>query len=385
MGNGVPANAIELLRKAASDGTLAARMEKSAKARLLGGLLGAGVGGATGGWEGAGAGATAGLLGGKKLFTTPRMGARYGLPLGPGARQFSPSRLAATAGVATGLAGANSHLNQNAANTEGMNLNPYTWGRNAVGRRLGMNQGPNKEQIYTANQQGMNDVFDRSGLKGEIEAARASGDTTKLMELMKRKQTGDFDVDHGWSMGKILDGNMPDINPLNYRMGGLNPWAHTSAKTSRGRMDAAQGGLQNEYNAAMQKSGPQPGDAETMQQLQAMMAEADPADAPMLQEEMKKLQARMQSAPGTESPQAAAIKQRMMGAGMRHTPWKPPAAPPGPAPAGPSPQPTSGNWANIGRRPGVQGWASNPYDFRKSDPWEAVIGGPANSPMQFGG
>lgn len=367
MGNGIPANAVAMLMKAASDGGVRVRMEKSAKF-----LYGAGKS----------------LLGGaknlaKRPFTTPTglSSVASRAPL----RQFSPGRTAATAGAVAATpvaAGVYSHLDQNAANTEGMGANPLTWGRNAAGRRMGLPQGPSKDSIYAGNQHGMDDVFNRSSLKGEIEAAQASGDSAKFIELMKRKQTGDFDVDHGWSMDKIMDGKMPDVNPLNYRMGGLNPWAHTSAKTSRGRMDAAQSGLQGEYDSALRKAGPQPEDAANMQQLQAMMAEANPADLPMYQQQMEALKARMGRAPGTEDDASKGIRERMTAAGMRHKAWKPPAAPG--APASPSPSPMAGG-PGMGRRPGVQGWAVDPYDFRRQDPWEAVIGGPKNSPMQFAG
>jgi hypothetical protein len=95
----------------------------------------------------------------------------------------------------------------------------------------------------------------------------------------------------------------------------------------------------------------------------------------------------MGRAPGTEDDAAKGIRERMAASGMRHRGWKPPApAPgaPGAPPASPSPSPMAGG-PGMGRRPGVQGWAVDPYDFRRQDPWEAVIGGPKNSPMQFAG
>jgi hypothetical protein len=61
-----------------------------------------------------------------------------------------------------------------------------------------------------------------------------------------------------------------------------------------------------------------------------------------------------------------------------------PGAPPKPSPA-PSPSPLPGMYSTAGRRPGGQGWAVDPYDFRRQDPWDAVIGGPRYSEMQFAG
>lgn len=364
MGNGIPANAVALLRKAAADADLRDRMEKSAKARLAGGLFGAGVGAATGGVEGAGIGAAAGLAGGKRMFSRPA-----GLSTAPPhamTRAFSGARTAATVGGATagaaGLAGTHTALNRNADNTHGMSSNPYTWGRNKGGQKLGLNQGPSREQVFERNQQGLDDVFNRSGLKAEMDAASASGDHKKLFELTKRQAAGDFDVDHGWSTDRLMAGKIGDINPLSYRLGGLNPWAHDKAQTSMGRMGAQQKGLQGEYDAKMRQVGPQPGDAELMQQLQEQLNSDDllPHQHAAYAKQMEMIKTRMGGKPGEESPDAAAIRQRMTGVGMRHRGWKPPAAP-GAAPAPAAPQ---SGVRNLSARRGVQGWAPDMYDFR---------------------
>ncbi len=219
------------------------------------------------------------------------------------------------------------------------------------------NSGP-EENVFQHN---MGQFDEQSkGIKGDMDAALASGDTQKFNALQEKFQKGDF-------------GGSP------FSLGGLNPFASRTGAHYQQNALAAQKGLQGKYNAAMAKSGPQAGDAELAQQLQQRMQSGDilPQHAQMMQKQLDQVKARMAQKPGTSNPEADAIKARMEGAKMRWMPGTPPGAAPGAAPA--SPQPYQG-WNTRGRGvPNTAGYGAIPEDGRsKSDiAWGDVVGRPA--------
>jgi hypothetical protein len=351
----IPDNAIALLRKAAADKDVAARMEKTAK--FLGELIG-------GGAKALGRG-----LGGTvaRSFTSRLPGAGV-----MGGRRFSAAK---TLGTAAAAAPVYQHASNAAEDTHGMSANPLTWFRGSIGRNLGFSGGPSREDIFKRNQQRLNDVG--SGIKGEMDQATMSGDRPKWNELNARYQSGDFAQSHGWD---LANGKIGDINPLSYRMGGLNPWAKGTGADYQNPMAQQQGAMQGDYNEAMKKSGPQPGDQAMMQQLRERLQDPKllPHQHAAMQQQLDSLQRQMTAPAGSESALAKQIRESMTGAGMRHVGYKPA---PNPAPGGDPAAPL----AYMGRRPqGVQGNAVNRYDFRRLDPWEESIRN-QNSPFQFSG
>jgi hypothetical protein len=314
------------LAKAASDpGLIARMMEKQA---ILGRFLG-----------GVGQMATKAMPGLNRAFSRPMAAG--------GGRAFSGGRLARTAGgVGAGAAGLQ-HMQNNADNTQGMNLNPLTWTRGSVGRSVGFGGGPSAEDIYRRNmtaQRGMT-----GDLQKQIDASLAGGKFDEWKDLNSRLQSGNYG-------GSFL------------RMGGLNPWAESHASHYQGNALEAQKGLQNQYDETMGASGPQSGDAEMMSAISQRLKSSDllPDQASALQKQMQTLQGRLSGGGGVETPQAAEIRKRMEGAGMRFAPAKPPGA---------AVQPYAG--FSLGSRPAGGGLSNGsvylPGDYRPRGYWEAVM------------
>lgn len=307
---------------------------------------------------------------GPGAFAVSRQAMRGGVPHSlisgatlPVPRQFSLGRTAATAGgLGVGGAGAGltaAHANDAADNTVGMSMNPLTWGRGSLGRSLGMSGGPSEEDVYRQNQSGYTDAA--KGIRGDMDSALAAGDHEKWQGLNAKFMSGDFGAATG-------------ANPLNWRMGGLNPFAAQKGRVYQDRMLGAQQGLQSKYDTEMTKAGPRPGDQEMMSHLQDRLTRGDllPEQANAMQSQLEALRKRLGQAPGTESDAAAAIKSRMTGAGMRFTPHRMPGSP-GAATA----QPYAG-W-NLAGRPQLPGYMTGqqmmPADHRPPGGfWDAVVG-----------
>lgn len=327
------------LAKAASDPYLVSRMEKTAVGmsllraggRMFGNTLG-------------------------RPFTSrainPATGAKGSMFNPLASRQFSPGRTAAIGGAGAATIGG------------GHAYNAYRAGQGSP------------EDIYKRNAE----AYGRAsqGLQGEMDGALAGGDMGKYNELNERFQKGDFvEGTNSW-------------NPLDWRMGGLNPFSgREHGTTLQSRMMAQQKKLQGDYNTEMGKVGPQPGDSDLVTRLNERLQSPDllPQQAQAMQKQLDAVKKRMGQTPGTQTDAAAQIRQRMEQAGMRFSPFKAPGAA-ATSPAG-GPQPMAGGW-NLGGRPRVPGYmtgaAMMPGDFRPyQQPWDFVQGGGASrSPFQMG-
>jgi len=369
-----PVQAALLVKAAADASNVQARMEKDAYARAFGSALGSRLTKLTPGLN--------------RAWTRP--GAAAGAP-----RTFSGAKLGKSLAYGGGTAVVGGHAYNDAANTQGTSYNPLTWHRGKIGQRLGLGNtfNPSEEDIFKRNQAGFNESA--QSIKSQMDAAPPG--SPEWAALNDKYQKGDFGVDHGWSIGGMLDGKMPDINPLNYRMGGLNPFATRRGEGYQGNMQAQQGALQGKYNAEMGKVGPQPGDPEMMKKLQEQMAAGDllPHQHEAMQKQLSALEGRMKQKPGEENDAARQIKERMVGklgpdgklvpgggAGMRWQPWKPPGATTAPTAAPAAGGNPSGNW-HLGSRPRMPGYAQgyvvNPQDYRNA-PQQPNYWGPIDAP-----
>ena len=340
-----PLQAAQLV-KAASDRALKGRMEKDARFNPLP-------------WMGRQASAVARNIPGLKRFyttpgaptgrftppmpgATPRMPPR-GVDVGAagwkpefGPRQWSGARAAgSTALVGAGTLGAG-HLYNDSQNTVGRSLNPITWFNPQ-----------SEEDVFNRNMgvyKGQNDA-----MQGQMNEALSKGDMGKYRQLQAQWNQGDFGASR-WSLG------------------GLNPFVQSRAKGYQDRAMGIQKDLQGKYNAEMGKVGPQAGDPELVKALEERLAGGDylwpQEDA--LKQQLATVKSRMAAKPGTESPEAVAIRermQRMAPQGMRFNPFKPPGATTAPQPGG-TPY---GNW-HLGSRPripgGAQGFVMSPTDYR---------------------
>lgn len=261
-----------------------------------------------------------------------------------GPRQFSGSRLAGVTAGAGATAVGGGHLWNDSQNTVGRSLNPITW----------------------FNPQSEEDVFGRNmeqykgqanGMKDQILAARANGDNAGAEKLQAQYDSGNFGGSR-WSLG------------------GLNPFVSSNAGDYRKRATGIQAGIQGKYNSEMEKVGPRPGDDALVKSLEERLGRGDllGPDEEIVRSQLAAVKGRMAAKPGTESPEAAAIRTRMQGIpGMRFTPWKAPGG--ATTPAGGAPY---GNW-HLGSRPrvpgGAQGFVMNPGDYR----------GPSTSPDNYWG
>lgn len=358
-----PVQAALLVKAAADAANVKVRMEKEAR------FLGTGM-------QAVGQGLKA--VGSRVNKMTPKLNRAWTTPgAAGGPRQFSAGR--AAVGVPA-LAVAGGHAYEDAANTHGVSAyNPLTWQRGQIGRRLGLDYfNPSPEDIFKRNKA----KFDTSAadIKKQMDAAPVG--SPEWQALNEKYQKGDFSPDHGWSLDRLMDGKIGDINPLSYRMGGLNPFATRRGEAYQGNMQAQQGTLQGQYAGEMGKVGPQPGDPELVKKLQEQMQSPDllPHQQEAMQSQLKALQDRMKQKPGEESAAAADIKRRMLGAGMRSPTWKPPGATAA-APAVPASGNPTGNW-HLGSTPRVPGYAQgfqyNPQDYRAAPPspnyWGPVTG-----------
>lgn len=344
-------NAMHSLGVAAMDKGLADRLEKSAGPMDM---LAKGVGGLMGG--------------GKRLLSTT-----VGRPMtsrmpGAGAfgpRQFSPGRTAGLMGAgAGGVVGG--HMYENAQDQTGVGLNPMTWGRGSIGRSMGMSGGPSPEDIFKRHQAGYDEA--RHGIQSEMDGA--VNDPEKFKQLNERFQQGDFKADTGW-------------NPMNWSMGGLNPFGKQTGVGHQGHMLEQQKALQGQYNTEAGKSGPQAGDQDMQKYLEERMQSPDllPAQHQAMQKQLDAMKSRMSQAPGTPNDAASAIKHRMESSGMRFNPLRPQ----GGGQQGPKP---SGGW-NLGGRPRMPGYmtgaAMMPGDFRPyQQPWDYVQNSNSSPFMQNG-
>lgn len=354
----IPANALALLRKAASDAALTARMEKTARG-VLGKLF---TRSRPGHYEPMASGykfipkppapRPAPAPAAPPMAAAPPPPRPQAIVPPPNPRQFSPGRAAATIGGG-GLGGAFTygHMQNQAQNSPDMHwYNPMTWGDR-----------PSATDIYKRNAGDFNQAA--HGIRAEMDQAKAEGNTEKWKELNAKFLAGDFKEKSDW-------------NPLTWRMGGLNPFAPRLGSTYQGRMLDQQKTMQGKYDAEMGKSGPQPGDAELLKSLETQMQSPDilPQHAHAMQAQMEMLRKRLGDQSGVEGPGARAIREQMTSSGMRHIPVKPPT----------SPFTAGGTW-DLGSRPHnpSSGFARSPYDFKRLDPWEGIMKD-RDSPVAFG-
>ncbi len=254
--------------------------------------------------------------------------------------------LAAGGGLGTFGVG---HLNNDAQDTVGRSINPLTW----------FGQPNTEEDVFRRN---MGKFDEQSqGIKGEMDAALAANDMGKFNELSGKFQSGNF----GGSR---------------FGMGGLNPFASRTGGAYQQKALAQQKALQGKFDSEVGKGGPQPGDSELAAQLEARLASSDllPQHEAAMKKHLEMLRKRMSATPGATTPEAEAIKARMLSSGMRWSGGKPPA--PTPSPSG---SPT-GNY-HLGSRPmfggRAQGFVNNPHDYR--DVPQPNFWGPAYNQQSF--
>ena len=255
---------------------------------------------------------------------------------------------------AAGAAGAPviGHLQDNAANTPGTTLNPFTW--SLSGNR------PSREDIFSRNNSEFTAMHDRQARA--IQDAHARGDTDAANALQAQLDSGNYG---GGERGGDWYDPTSWNSPLKWRMGGLNPFATQNASYYRDNALRMQRMNQSDLNSELAKSGPQPGDAQRLEAIRNQMQSGDllPAQATAMQAEIARLEKSLQGRPGMPNDRTEAIRKRMLGAGMRV------------APSGePTPPPTSaGNYYNFGRQPpkpqGRTGVSMNQYGNR--DPFIA--------------
>lgn len=250
-----------------------------------------------------------------------------------GPRQYSGARAARTAAGVAGLGVGGGHLYNDSQNTVGRSANPITWfnpqsEEDVFGRNMEQYKGKAEE------------------MKSQILAARASGDNAGAEKLQAQYDSGNF----GGS---------------NFQMFGLNPFATQDASAYRKRAMGIQTGIQSKYNTEMEKVGPRPGDAALVKSLEERLGRGDMLgpDEEIIKSQLAAVKGRMAAKPGTESPEAVALRTRMQGIpGMRFQPWKVPGG--ATTPTGGAPY---GNW-HLGSRSripgGAQGFVMNPGDYR---------------------
>lgn len=290
---------------------------------------------AVGGWIGrrlgmGGKAAPSGGVGGPFVGPGPLPAPRIGTAP-PGGMNIG-RKLALGGGAAAGTAGLGTvgygHLQDDAANTPGRTVNPLTW----FGDR------PSREDIFQRNNNTFNSMS--ADLNSQMEAARASGDLNKFEELQRQLDSGDFG---GGGRGGDWWNPLSWNSPAKWRLGGLNPFAQQNANYYQRNALNQQSAMQGEYAGEMAKSGPQPGDQQKLEAIKQRMASGSllPAQATALQKQLQMLESRMRTVPGTENDAAKAIRERMLGAGMRLA-------------EGPKPEPapmSGGNYYSYGRQP----------------------------------
>lgn len=234
-------------------------------------------------------------------------------------------------------------------------LNPFTYGER-----------PTEEQIFQRHMKDFNSKADNyrpdgtifSGVRNMFGISQAAPIRTQITEALGRG-----DVEKAQALQAELDSGDFGGGP---RLMGLNPFASRGGGYNRDTALAMQARRQDKYDTEMKKVGPVEGGEQALDAMRKRLATENllPGQASELERQMEALQQRMSTTPGTETDPAAAIKEKMLGAGMRHRAFQGPKRP----------RPTAGGW-QLGRRPqGVNTALHNPNDFRGS-PWEAAIQG----------
>lgn len=310
---------------------------------------------------------TGGLLGRTVLrpLTRPAVSAA-----GTATRKWSPARIA---GIGLGGSAAYGHAREHADNTVGSRwFNPLTYGGKWY-NPFSWGEDPSEAEKHTKQL----DIFKRQNADFNAQAEGLKADYgARIQQALSRGDHGAAQQLQQEMLAKMQSGN---FGGSFWSLGGLNPFAQQRASLSRHRALTAQGGVQGAYNAEMGRVGPQPGDVERLQALQERLQAGDvmPYEAKMLEEQIGALKQKVEATPGTESPYAQQLRERMQGTGMRFSPYAPQAPAPPVAPVKPTPTATPAG--HLGQRPGSSHYYNpylNAYDFRPNNSYNDLIDRP---------
>lgn len=286
---------------------------------------------------------------------TPQVGVP-GPPSGGGRMGFAKKFMMGTGAVgAAGAVGAPvlGHMQDNAANSPGATMNPFTWSMSG--------SHPSREDIFSRNNSEFTAMHDRQSRA--IQDAHARGDTDGASSLQAQLDSGNYG---GGERGGDWYDPTSWNSPLKWRMGGLNPFATQNASYYRDNALKMQRHNQTDLNNELARSGPQPGDSQRLEAIRQQMQSGDllPAQATAMQAEIARLEKSLLGRPGMPNDRSEAIKKRMLGVGMRVAPGQEQ-----------QPQGTGGgNYYPVGPRqarpkPGQAGVSQHQYGGGARDPF----------------